>query len=85
MASDSTSAYGNSVGEDSVQREKMDTQDNTPKDSKDSTVIESKVSIITDRKKVRISIKFTLLRGQNVFLVMKIAEAILDKTQKLSE
>ena len=85
MASDSTSAYGDSVGEDSVQGEKMDTQDDTPKDSKDSTLIESKVSIIMDRKKVRISTKFTLPHGQNVFLAMKMAEAILDKTQKLLE
>ena len=35
MASDSTSAYGDSVGDDSVETQQMDTQDDTPKDSKD--------------------------------------------------
>ena len=49
------------------------------------TVIESKVSIIMDKKKVRIITKFTLPHGQNAFLAMKMAEAILDKTQKLLE
>ena len=53
--------------------------------SKELTTIESKISVITEKKKVKVSTKFILPCGQNVFLAMKTAEALFDKIQKLSE
>ena len=53
--------------------------------SKELTTIESKISVITERKKGKVSTKFILPHGQNVFLAMKTAEALFDKIQKLSE
>ena len=53
--------------------------------TKESTTIQSKVSVITEKKKVKVETKFVLPRGQNVFLAMKTTEQIIDKVQKLSE
>ena len=52
---------------------------------KELTTIESKISVITEKKKVKVSTKFILPRGQNIFLAMKTAEELFDKIQKLSE
>ena len=53
--------------------------------SKELTTIESKISVITEKKKVKVSTKFIHPHGQNVFLAMKTAEALFDKIQKLPE
>ena len=53
--------------------------------SKELTTIELKILVITEKKKVKVSTKFILPCGQNVFLAMKTAEALFDKIQKLSE
>ena len=53
--------------------------------SKELTTIESKILVITEKKKVKVSTKFIFPHGQNVFLAMKSAEALFDKMQKLSE
>ena len=54
-------------------------------DHKELTTIESKISVITEKKKLKVSTKFIPPRGQNVFLAMKTAEVFFDKVQKLSE
>ena len=51
---------------------------------KDSTIIQSKVTVISDRKKVKLCTKFTVPHGEHVFWAMKAAEAFLDKIQELS-
>ena len=57
--SSSTSAYSDN------DTEILHSQDT--KLSKELTTIESKISVITERKKVKVSTKFILPRGQNVF------------------
>ena len=76
MASESsTSAFSDSS-------EKLDSD--SSKSGKDSTIIQSKVTVITERKKVKVSTKFTIPHAQHVFLAMKTSEAFLQKTQDLS-
>ena len=58
--------------------------DYTAKVGKDSTIIQSKVTVISEKKKVKVCTKFTVPHGQHVFLAMKTAEAFLDKIQELS-
>ena len=55
----------------------------TSKVGKESTIIVSKVTVITEQKKVKVCTKFTLPRGDNVFMAMKMAEVFLEKTQGL--
>ena len=62
--------------------EKLDID--SSKSGKDSTKIQSKLTVITDRKKVKVSTKFTIPHVQHVFFAMKTSEAILQKTQDLS-
>ena len=50
---------------------------------KDSTVIESNVTVITEKKKVEVSTKFTIPHRQHVFLAMKTSETFLQKTLDL--
>ena len=54
------------------------------KSDKDSTIIQAKVTVIRERKKVKVSTKFTIPHAQHVFLAMKSSEAFLQKTQDLS-
>ena len=61
-----------------------DSNDYTAKVGKDSTIIQSKVTVISERKKVKLCTKFTIPHGELVFLAMKTAEAFLDKIQELS-
>ena len=61
-----------------------DSNDYTAKVGKDSTIIQSKVTVISEKKKVKVCTKFTVPHGQHVFLAMKTAEAFLDKIQELS-
>ena len=82
MASESsTSAFGvsdtNGIGTEIL--------DNQESKTSRSTVIESSATVVTEKKKVSISQKFTLPHGQNVFLATKMAEAFLEKVQQLSE
>ena len=53
--------------------------------SKDPTIIQSKITVISEKKKARVSTKFSLPQGQNAFLAMRTVEAFFDKVQKLSE
>ena len=71
----STSAFS-----DTTEILHSDSNDYTSKVGKDSTIIQSKVTVITGRKKV----KFTVPHGEHVFLAMKTAEEFLDKIQELS-
>ena len=75
----STSAFS-----DNTEVLDSDSNDYTAKVGKDSTIIQSKVTIISEKKKVKLCTKFTVPHGQHVFLAMKTAEAFLDKIQKLS-
>ena len=70
-ASSSTSAYSDN------DTEILHAQDT--KLSKELATIESKISDITEKKNVKVSTKFILPHGQNVFLAMKTAEALFDK------
>ena len=78
MASESSmSAYGMSDNTTEI----LDNQE-----CKNTAVIESSATVVTETKKVTISQKFTLPNGQqNVFLAMKITKSFLDKVQQLSE
>ena len=62
--------------------EKLDSD--SSKSGKDSTIIQTKVTVITERKKVKVSTKFTIPHAQHVFFAMKTSEVILQKTQDLS-
>ena len=75
----STSAFS-----DNTEILDSDSNDYTSKVGKDSTIIQSKVTVISDRKKVKLCTKFTVPHGKHVFLAMKTAEAFLDKIQELS-
>ena len=75
----STSAFS-----DNTEILDSDSNDYTSKVGKDLTIIQSKVSVITETKKVKVCTKFTVTHGQHVFLAMKNAEAFLDKIQELS-
>ena len=75
----STSAFS-----DNTEVLDSDSNDYTAKVGKDSTIIQSKVTVISERKKVKLCTKFTVPRGEHVFLAMKTAEAFLDKIQELS-
>ena len=77
----STSAFSHS---DNTEVLDSDSNDYTAKVGKDSTIIQSKVTIISERKKVKLCTKFTVPHGEHVFLAMKTAEAFLDKIQELS-
>ena len=77
----STSAFSHS---DNTEVLDSDSNDYTAKVGKDLTIIQSKVTVISERKKVKLCTKFTVPHGQHVFLAMKTAEAFLDKIQKLS-
>ena len=61
-----------------------DSNDDTAKVGKDSTIIQSKVTVISEKKKVKLCTKFTVPHAGHVFLAMKTAEAFLDKIQELS-
>ena len=63
--------------------EKLDS-DSSKSGKDDSTIIQSKVTVITQSKKVKVSTKFTIPHAQHVFFAMKTSEAILQKTQDLS-
>ena len=76
MASESsTSAFSDSS-------EKLDSD--SSKSGKDSTIIQSKVTVITESKKVKVPTKFTIPHAQHFFFAMKTSEAIFQKTQDLS-
>ena len=75
----STSAFS-----DNTEILDSDSNDYTSKVGKDSTIIQSKVTVISERKKVKLCTKFTFPHGKHVFLAMKTAEAFLDKIQELS-
>ena len=76
MASESSTSAFSDISE------KVDSD--SSKSGKNSTIIESKVSVITERKKVKVSTKFTIPHVEHVFLAMKTLEAFLQKTQDLS-
>ena len=76
MASESSTCAFSDISE------KVDSD--SSKSGKDSTIIESTVTVITERKKVKVSTKFTIPHAQHVFLAMKTSEAFLQKTQDLS-
>ena len=76
MASESSTCAFSDISE------KVDSD--SSKSGKDSTIIESTVTVITKRKKVKVSTKFTIPHAQHVFLAMKTSEAFLQKTQDLS-
>lgn len=78
----STSAF--SDGDNNTEILDSDSDNYTSKVGKDSTIIQSKVTVITEKKKVKVCTKFTVPHGQHVFLAMKTAEAFLDKIHELS-
>ena len=75
----STSAFS-----DNTEILDSDSNDYTSKVGKDSTIIQSKVIVITEKKKVKVCTKFTVPHGQHVFFGNEDAEAFLDKIQELS-
>ena len=75
----STSAFS-----DNTEVLDSDSNDYTAKVGKDSAMIQSKVTVISEKKKVKVCTKFTVPHGQHVFLAMKTAKAFLDKIQELS-
>ena len=78
----STSAFSDS--DNNTEILDSDSNNYTSIVGKDSTIIQSKVTVITEKKKVKVCTKFTVPHGQHVFLAMKTAEAFLDKIQELS-
>ena len=76
MASESSTCAFSDISE------KVDSD--SSKNGKDSTIIESMVTVIIERKKVKVSTKFIIPHTQHVFLAMKTSEAFLQKTQDLS-
>lgn len=56
-----------------------DCKDYTSKAGKDTTVIQSKVTVITEKKTIKVSTKFTVPHQQHVFFAMKATESVLEK------
>ena len=63
-----------------IAQKKIDSD--SSKSGKDSTIIQSKVTVITERKKFQQNLLFHL--RSMFFFAMKTSEAILQKTQDLS-
>ena len=83
MASGSTtSAFTDSDNTQILDSECNDYTSRTGKE--DPTIIESKVTVITEKKKLKVCTKFTVPHAQHVYLAMKISEAVIEKTQDLS-